>query len=116
MEQSNNDPLHGVTLQQVVTALVEHYGWEELGWRVDIRCFNLDPSISSSLKFLRKTPWARQKVEELYVRMMRKRRKEELAKEDVEARAAQRTPSSVEADLPKRGAASDWSSDDRTTS
>ncbi|HNX94967.1 MAG TPA: VF530 family protein [Holophaga sp.] len=60
------DPLHGVTLEQILTRLVDHFGWEELGRRIEIRCFNLDPSISSSLKFLRRTPWARQKVEQLY--------------------------------------------------
>lgn len=63
------DPLHGVTLEQLLTELVAHHGWEELGRRIDIRCFNFDPSIPSSLKFLRKTPWARTKVEALYVRM-----------------------------------------------
>lgn len=62
------DPLHGVTLEMVVTRLVEKYGWEELGRRIKIRCFTSDPSIASSLKFLRKTPWARQKVETLYLR------------------------------------------------
>ena len=62
-----NNPLHGVTLEQVVTCLVEHYGWPELGKRINIRCFNSDPSIKSSLKFLRKTPWAREKVEALYI-------------------------------------------------
>jgi uncharacterized protein (DUF2132 family) len=61
------DPLHGVTLKAIVTSLVERYGWEELGRRVDIRCFTHDPSISSSLKFLRRTPWARDKVESLYI-------------------------------------------------
>jgi uncharacterized protein (DUF2132 family) len=61
------DPLHGITLETIVKRLVEHYGWPELGRRIEIRCFNLDPSISSSLKFLRKTPWARAKVEQLYV-------------------------------------------------
>lgn len=60
------DPLHGVTLEQILTRLVDHFGWDELGRRIEIRCFNLDPSISSSLKFLRRTPWARQKVEQLY--------------------------------------------------
>ncbi len=65
--QSSNDPLHGVTLEQVVTRLVEHYGWQELGKIVRINCFNFDPSITSSLRFLRKTPWARKQVEELYV-------------------------------------------------
>jgi len=63
-----NNPLHGVTLESVLTQLVACYGWEELGQRIDIRCFNYDPSIKSSLTFLRKTPWARAKVEELYVR------------------------------------------------
>ena len=61
------DPLHGVTLEAIVTALVERYGWEELGARIPIRCFLLEPSVSSSLKFLRRTPWARKKVEALYV-------------------------------------------------
>jgi len=68
---SANDPLHGITLEKLLTALVEHYGWEELGRRIDIRCFNFDPSLSSSLKFLRKTPWARTKVEALYVEFKR---------------------------------------------
>ena len=61
------DPLHGVTLETIVKALVNHYGWEQLGEIIDIRCFNVDPSVQSSLKFLRKTPWARKKVEDLYV-------------------------------------------------
>ncbi len=61
------DPLHGVTLKMVVTRLVEKYGWEELGHRIKIKCFTNDPSINSSLKFLRKTAWARQKVEALYL-------------------------------------------------
>ena len=65
------DPLHGVTLEKLLTELVAHYGWEELGQRIDIRCFNFNPSISSSLKFLRKTPWARAKVETLYVQLKR---------------------------------------------
>jgi len=64
---SNNDPLHGVTLKIIVTRLVEKYGWQELGRRIKIRCFTNDPSIASSLKFLRRTPWARQKVEALYL-------------------------------------------------
>ena len=62
-----NNPLHGVTLEQVVTRLVNHFGFEELGQRIRIRCFNSDPSIQSSLKFLRKTPWARTKVESLFI-------------------------------------------------
>jgi uncharacterized protein (DUF2132 family) len=59
--------LHGVTLESVLTRLVEHYGWEALGRKIEINCFTSDPSIKSSLKFLRKTPWARSKVEELYL-------------------------------------------------
>jgi uncharacterized protein (DUF2132 family) len=59
--------LHGITLESVLTRLVEHYGWEVLGKQIDINCFNSDPSIKSSLKFLRKTPWARTRVEELYL-------------------------------------------------
>jgi len=62
------DPLHGVTLEVILTRLVEHHGWPELGRMIDIRCFNYDPSIKSSLQFLRRTPWARKKVEDLYVR------------------------------------------------
>ena len=68
-EQPNN-PLHGMTLEKIVTSLVEHYGWGELGILVRIRCFNSDPSVKSSLKFLRKTPWAREKVENLYIAML----------------------------------------------
>jgi uncharacterized protein (DUF2132 family) len=67
-EQPNN-PLHGITLEQILKALVAHYEWTGLGARIDIRCFTNDPSISSSLKFLRKTPWARAKVEKLYLEM-----------------------------------------------
>lgn len=66
-EQQANNPLHGITLEQIVTSLVENYGWSELGRRIDIRCFTSDPSVKSSLKFLRKTPWARKKVEDLYI-------------------------------------------------
>jgi uncharacterized protein (DUF2132 family) len=62
------DPLHGVTLKMIVTRLVEHFGWEQLGRIIEIRCFTHDPSIPSSLKFLRRTPWARDRVEELYLR------------------------------------------------
>ncbi len=64
----SNDPLHGVTLETIVTKLAAHYGWEELGYRITIRCFTHDPSVKSSLQFLRRTPWARAKVEQLYVR------------------------------------------------
>ncbi|HKJ37372.1 MAG TPA: VF530 family protein [Anaerolineales bacterium] len=64
----SNDPLHGVTLERLLTQLVEQYGWDELGERIPIKCFTNDPSVKSSLKFLRRTPWARKKVEDLYVR------------------------------------------------
>ena len=70
-----NNPLHGLTLEAIVTALVEHYGWEQLGQQINIRCFTSDPSIASSLKFLRKTPWAREKVEGLYLFMLREQRR-----------------------------------------
>jgi len=63
-----NNPLHGLTLETILIRLVEHYGWTELGKIITVKCFTSDPSIKSSLKFLRKTPWARKKVEELYVR------------------------------------------------
>lgn len=66
-----NNPLHGVTLEAMLNALVKHYGWKNLGLIIVIRCFNENPSISSSLKFLRKTPWARKKVEELYLETIR---------------------------------------------
>ena len=69
------NPLHGLTLEAIVTALEAHYGWDELGQRIHIRCFVLDPSVSSSLKFLRKTPWAREKVESLYLFMLREQRR-----------------------------------------
>lgn len=65
-KQANN-PLHGITLEQIVTSLVEHYGWAELGQRIRIRSFTNDPSVKSSLKFLRRTPWARKKVEDLFI-------------------------------------------------
>ena len=65
-----SDPLHGITLQAILERLVEHYGWEALGRRIRIRCFMSDPSIKSSLTFLRKTPWARLKVENLYLTLV----------------------------------------------
>ena len=67
-----NNPLHGVTLEMIVTQLVKQYGWVELGKRIPIKCFTNDPSIKSSLKFLRQTPWARKKVEELYLKSIAK--------------------------------------------
>ncbi|MEO8361290.1 MAG: VF530 family protein [Vicinamibacteria bacterium] len=69
----HRDPLHGVTLEQIVTELEARYGWVELGDLVRIRCFTENPSVSSSLKFLRKTPWARTKVEDLFVSMRREK-------------------------------------------
>ncbi|KAF7598272.1 MAG: transporter [Candidatus Dactylopiibacterium carminicum] len=67
MNTQANNPLHGLTLEAILTRLVEHYGWEELGRRIEVRCFLFDPSIKSSLKFLRRTPWARAQVEALYL-------------------------------------------------
>ncbi|MCT8126846.1 DUF2132 domain-containing protein [Alishewanella sp. BS5-314] len=66
MTQANN-PLHGITLEQIVTALAAHYGWDGLARQIDLNCFKKDPSVKSSLKFLRKTPWAREKVEALFI-------------------------------------------------
>jgi uncharacterized protein (DUF2132 family) len=65
--QQPNNPLHGKTLEHIVSSLVEHLGWDDLGQRINIRCFQNDPSVTSSLKFLRKTPWAREAVEKLYL-------------------------------------------------
>ena len=70
------NPLHGKTLEAIVTELSAYYGWEELGVRIPVRCFTLDPSVGSSLKFLRKTPWAREKVEGLYLFMLREQRRQ----------------------------------------
>ncbi|MGF6691701.1 uncharacterized protein (DUF2132 family) [Metapseudomonas resinovorans] len=67
MTQTPNNPLHGITLEKLLNELVDHYGWDGLATRIDIRCFKSDPSIKSSLTFLRKTPWAREKVEALFV-------------------------------------------------
>jgi uncharacterized protein (DUF2132 family) len=72
----SHDPLHGVTLERMLTELVEHFGWKKMGEQIVIRCFTSDPSVSSSLKFLRKTPWAREKVEAMYVSMIRERAKQ----------------------------------------
>ena len=70
------NPLHGITLERIVTELVDWYGWAGLGEQIPLRCFQLDPSVSSSLKFLRKTPWAREKVESLYLFMLREQRRQ----------------------------------------
>lgn len=74
MTQQNN-PLHGVTLQAILTELVEYYGWEELSYMVNINCFKSDPSIKSSLKFLRKTEWAKVRVENIYLKLQRHKEK-----------------------------------------
>ncbi|PQJ88401.1 VF530 family protein [Aliivibrio sifiae] len=74
MTQQNN-PLHGLTLQAILTELVEHYGWEELSYMVNINCFKSDPTIKSSLKFLRKTEWARVRVENIYLKLQRHKEK-----------------------------------------
>jgi uncharacterized protein (DUF2132 family) len=66
-EHQSRDPLHGVTLEQIVTYLVDCYGWDKLGKWINIKCFTTNPTVNSSLKFLRKTPWARAKVEHLYI-------------------------------------------------
>ena len=75
-DEHKNNPLHGIKLKQILEELQEEYGWELLGQFVHIRCFNYDPSINSCLKFLRKTPWARDKVEALYLLMLKKKEKE----------------------------------------
>lgn len=72
-EHQARNPLHGVTLEAMLNELVTHFGWPELGRQVAIRCFNVDPSVPSSLRFLRKTPWAREKVESLYLYMLREK-------------------------------------------
>ena len=78
-DQKHNDPLHGISLQKVLEALVYFYGWPSLSKKIEIRCFYNDPSIKSSLKFLRKTPWARTKVEALYCFMVTKKQRNESA-------------------------------------
>jgi uncharacterized protein (DUF2132 family) len=72
MPSQSNDPLHGITLEMMLNSLVKEYGWETLGDWIHIRCFVYDPSIKSSLTFLRKTPWARKKVEDLYRKMLKR--------------------------------------------
>lgn len=74
-QTQTRNPLHGVTLEAMLNALVAQYGWNGLGERIPVRCFNLDPSVSSSLRFLRKTPWAREKVEGLYLATLRAQRR-----------------------------------------
>jgi uncharacterized protein (DUF2132 family) len=75
METQPNNPLHGVKLEQIIIALEARYGWEYMGHIIKIRCFTDNPSVKSSLKFLRRTPWARTKVENMYLNMLKKQRK-----------------------------------------
>ncbi len=78
MQNNPNDPLHGITLENVVNQLVEHFGWDELGNKININCFNHDASVKSSLKFLRKTYWARLKVEKLYIKTFKTNEESEI--------------------------------------
>ncbi len=71
MDNNKNNPMHGIKLEDIINFLVEHYGWEELGKIINIKCFNSNPSVKSSLKFLRRMPWARTKVENLYLRTIK---------------------------------------------
>ena len=71
-KQQVKNLLHGITLEMIVKSLVDHYGWDKLGMRINIKCFKIDPSVKSSLKFLRRTPWARTKVENLYINLKRR--------------------------------------------
>ncbi|MDH5856875.1 VF530 family protein [Lampropedia aestuarii] len=75
LQEQPRNPLHGLTLERILTDLVHHYGFKELYKRIPVRCFYLDPTISSSLKFLRKTPWARQQLEEIYVKTLEAQRR-----------------------------------------
>ncbi len=74
METQSNNPLHGKTLENILNELLDFYGWEQLVYHINIRCFNENPSIQSSLKFLRKTPWARKEVEDLYIRIITRKK------------------------------------------
>jgi len=74
MESQPNNPLHGITLEQIINDLVNYYGWEYMGYCIKIRCFTDNPSVKSSLKFLRRTPWARTKVETMYLKMLKNKK------------------------------------------
>ncbi|MCL4164704.1 UNVERIFIED_CONTAM: hypothetical protein GTU68_060449 [Idotea baltica] len=74
METQPNNPLHGIKLEQIIKDLVAHYGWEYMGYNIKIKCFTDNPSVKSSLKFLRRTPWARTKVETMYLKMLKNKR------------------------------------------
>ena len=82
MTEQVNNPLHGITLEQILTHLVKVYGWDEMGHQINIRCFQIDPSIKSSLAFLRKTPWARKQVEDYYIYSLKEKREEKKGKSD----------------------------------
>jgi uncharacterized protein (DUF2132 family) len=86
-QDQKGNPLHGVTLERILTELVEHFGWAAMGERIPIRCFTSDPSINSSLKFLRKTPWAREKVEGMYLFLVRERARQARRKKPAEGSA-----------------------------
>lgn len=73
MSAQPNNPLHGITLEQIINDLVAHYGWEYMGYNIKIKCFTDNPSVKSSLQFLRRTPWARTKVEAMYLQMLKKK-------------------------------------------
>jgi uncharacterized protein (DUF2132 family) len=75
MSSQPNNPLHGITLEQIINDLVAHYGWEYMGYTIKIKCFTDNPSVKSSLTFLRKTPWARTKVEAMYVNMLKNKKR-----------------------------------------
>lgn len=74
MESQPNNPLHGITLEKIIIDLESHYGWEYMGYNIKIKCFTDNPSVKSSLKFLRRTPWARTKVEAMYLQMLKNRK------------------------------------------
>lgn len=75
MSSQPNNPLHGITLEQIINDLVVHYGWEYMGYNIKIKCFTDNPSVKSSLQFLRRTPWARTKVETMYLQMLKKQKR-----------------------------------------
>ena len=75
MSSQPNNPLHGITLEQIINDLVTHYGWEYMGYNIKIKCFTDNPSVKSSLQFLRRTPWARTKVEAMYLDMLKKKKR-----------------------------------------
>lgn len=97
LQEQPRNPLHGLTLERILTDLVDHYGFKELYKRIPVRCFYLDPTISSSLKFLRKTPWARQQLEEIYVKTLEAhQRAQRRADQRAQQRAAQEAQKKAE--------------------